>query len=561
MRLPSLFVISVACAVSFCVVFPAGGAVKVNGPLDPGGVRWFEEMVPARDGVSLYTYGTAPAPGEKVPVIVTRNPYVWGPERMREWTKSQKKTLERGYAIVAQHCRGTGMSGGDWIPYENEREDGLDLLDFVRSLPWYNGEIFLDGGSYRASVHWAYLDTNPKDVKGAVFSVQEVNRYNIVYRNGFFKTALHGSWFLNCYKRQSKTLKRNSSVFLRDFPLSSFALSYWGERVPSFENVVCHPRADDEFWKSDLPGSGRCYRRAHLASEMPILLLTGFYDIYTEGVFDMWREMPPERRSSCSLVVDAGDHMGNFGKNTEYLGKTFPGGTRPENSVTSLDWFDSVRSGKAIDSAPRGKVRYYALWENRWIVEDALENGERKVSFPLGKGERSYTYDPLGSLPEFPGSGGICFGGLQFQPPPGFRDDVVSFVLPHLKERLDVRGRAEARLCVKSDCEDTAFYVRLSVGKSDGKWYLLRDDIKSLAYEGEYVPGSERVLSYRYADHAFALEKGDLLRVDVSSASSHFAPHPNVKGDAFAAKTPKKAYNTVIAAKSRVILYAAEKEK
>ena len=55
----------------------------------------------------------------------------------------------------------------------------------------------------------------------------------------------------------------------------------------------------------------------------------------------------------------------------------------------------------------------------------------------------------------------------------------------------------------------------------------------------------ERSIAFRFADHAFRLEKGDILRVDVSSANGQFAPHPNVAGDAFACTCPKVAHNTV----------------
>lgn len=163
----------------------------------------FEEMVPMRDGVKLYTYGTRPAAGEKRPIVIVRTPYV--PERAIDraaFAREQEEAYRRGYVYVKQHCRGCGMSEGDWIPYESEREDGLALLEWVRKRPWYGGEIFLDGNSYVASVHWAYLDTNPPDVKGAALGVQEVDRYNVVYRHGFFKIGLHGGWFLKGYKKK-----------------------------------------------------------------------------------------------------------------------------------------------------------------------------------------------------------------------------------------------------------------------------------------------------------------------------------------------------------------------
>lgn len=145
------------------------------------------------DGVPLYTYGAAPAGGGSCPIILTRTPYVQdAPVDLAQYAEIQRDAIQRGYAVLTQHCRGCGRSEGEWIPYEAERADGLAWLDWVRTLPFYNGEIFLSGGSYPASVHLLYIDTNPADVKGAVLCAQDCNRYNILYRNGFFKWSLHG---------------------------------------------------------------------------------------------------------------------------------------------------------------------------------------------------------------------------------------------------------------------------------------------------------------------------------------------------------------------------------
>ena len=516
----------------------------------------FEEMVPMPDGTRLYTYGVRPAEGVKCPIVIQRNPYV--DERrvdLAAYAKSQAGSLARGYAYLVQHCRGCGMSEGDWIPYENERSDSLALLEWARNLPWYNGELFLDGGSYLSSVHWSYLDTNPPDVKGAALSVQEVDRYNIVYRNGFFKIGLHGGWFVNGYRKKNRELKRDKSVRLCDFPLCEFSRRYWGMGEPAFDNPIAHPRRDDPYWLSDAPGSGACYRHAFAKSTMPILLRTGFYDIYTEGICGMWRETARSRLANCALLIDAYDHGGRIAKDMVGTFGEFRGGSRNDEGVSPLDWFDYCRTGKPCTNAAPGKVRYYALWENRWIEADSPADGERSIELSLGEGVRSWTYDPKRPLPVFPGSGGICFGGMRKQPEPNFRDDVVSLVLSPLPERIDVRGRMRARLAVASDCEDTCFYVRVIVGKPDGGWYLLRDDITSLsASGGDYTPGTERIVEFRFADHAFRLEKGDRLRVDVASACSQFAPHGNVKGLQCAVREPKVAHNSINAKQSYLVV-------
>ena len=344
-----------------------------------------------------------------------------------------------------------------------------------------------------------------------------------------------------------------------DFPLAEFSARYWGRPEPAFDNPVRHPRPDDPFWRSTEAGSGISYRNALLKSRIPVLLKTAFYDIFTEGVCDMWRELPPERRANCALLIDAYDHGGAMRADMKGTFGEFPGGARKDEGAVPLDWYDAIRSGRPCAAMPVNRTRYYALWENGWHEDGELRDGPRRVAFRLGEGERSYVYDPRRPLPEFPGSGGLCFGGLRVQPEPGFRDDVLSFVLPPLEERLDVRGRMTATLTVASDCEDTCFYVRTSVRKPDGRWYLLRDDITSLSFQlGGYVPQSQRKLGFRFADHAFRLEKGDVLRVDVASACAQFAPHSNVKGDQFAIREPKVAHNRVFAAESELVLNVLE---
>jgi putative CocE/NonD family hydrolase len=520
----------------------------------------FEEMVPMPDGVKLYTYGVRPAEGVKCPIVIVRNPYQKCKKAdLRSYLKSQMPNLKRGYAFVMQHCRGTGMSEGEWIPYEYERADGLAFLEWIRKRPWYNGEIFLFGASYSATVHWAYLDTNPPDVKGAVLSVQEVDRYNIKYRNGFFKIGLHGNWFVKGYKKKNTSLQRDKSVNLTDFPLVDFSRRYWGVPEITFDTPLRHPDRNDPFWRTNEPGSGANCRNGLKNSTMPILLRTALYDIYTEGVLEMWRETSRERLANCALLVNAYDHGGRLSKEMKGTYGEFPGGSCADDGVEPVDWFDWCRTGEPLAKAMPGKVRHYALWENRWIEADALVDGPQRVEVPFGKGERGWVYDPKRPLPEFPGSGGICFGGMRKQPPPDFRDDVASFILPPVESRLDVRGRMRAKIAVKSDCEDTCFYARVSVRKPDGVWYLLRDDITSLsANGGDYRPGTERIVWVRFADHAFRLEKGDVLRVDVSSGNSQFAPHGNVKGLQNAVRNPKIAKNSVRADGSALIIFALD---
>ena len=139
-----------------------------------------EHYVTSADGTKLYTLVSRPEKTKKLPVIVIRTPYAPNAEpELSKQLKYYRKTPQYGYVVIVQHCRGAGMSEGDFIPYVNERTDGLALLEWIRKQDFYNGEIYLSGGSYSSSVHGSYLNVHQPDIKGIFWAVQDTERYNI----------------------------------------------------------------------------------------------------------------------------------------------------------------------------------------------------------------------------------------------------------------------------------------------------------------------------------------------------------------------------------------------
>lgn len=515
-------------------------------------VRWFEEMVPMRDGVRLYTVGLLPPAGEKRPIVFEKTPYD-NAQRLPDafaWAWRNRGTLARGYAPVRQQARGTDRSEGVCTVYENERRDGLDALDWIRRLPHYNGEIFLSGASYCASVHWSYLDADPPDVKGAWLAVQDVNRYNIHFRNGNFKIALHGNWSDVMYRKNDASARRDPSVRFTDLPLKGYSVRKFGEYVPGLEEPWAHPHPADPWWRTEGVAGGE-YRRALLDSHVPVMLVTGFYDIYTEGLFDMWRELPSARRANCALVVDEGDHV-----------------TRHPDIDSACAWFDHCRGvSGALRLVRPGQTTWREVGGTGWQSADEMTDGESRRTFsfgadrslaegPASDGEVSLAYDPQ-HPPVFPPVGCLTFGGRGVQPEPDWTNGVVSFVSKPFGAPCRVQGRMRLRLAVRSDCEDTAFYVRLGVWRQgEGVWYNLRDDIKTICWDHpDYRPETEAEVDFRLSDHAFVINAGDRIRVDVAGASpSQFVPHTNYRGPFHEQAQSKVAHNVIVAGRSWLVL-------
>lgn len=512
------------------------------------------------NGIKLFTLVMLPEKDGKFPVVVNRSPYVDTLEDKNEddivsgFLGAHKEWLNSGFAMIFQHCRGRGKSEGDCIPYINEREDGLNLLDWIRKSSFYNGEIFLFGGSYTTSVHYV---THPfaEDIKGAVFGVQDSERYNICYRNGVLKKKLHASWYVGQYKKKSHLPLNMKSDSFEMLPLKNFSKTVFGENAEDFDLLLTAPDRENAYWNTRYGGNDA--RGATENVNFPILFTTGFYDIYTGGIFDMWNKMSEKSRKMSALVVSPYDHGDSFDENDSIA---FPNGKRLEafGNRHLLEWFEYVRGVRENSPVKQGLVTYYTLFENQWKT-DSFYTADKQLEIKLGEGSVTYRYDP-DDAPRFKGGLSNNFGGSHFENPPFQRDDIVTVYTDAFSEDVLVKGKMKARLTVKSDCEDTGFYVRISIAKKDGD-FGLRNDITSICYQHkDYIPDSFVTLDFSFDEHAFLIKKGEKLRIDISSADNeNFVRHTNVKGLYSEIEYTKIANNTICLDKSYLVIPADSK--
>ena len=504
------------------------------------------------DEANLFTIIALPNKNGKFPTVIYRNPYFDQHEKMseKEVYEDLKQVFDtwvsNGYAVVLQHCRGTGKSSGECIPYINERKDGLALHDYIRKQSFYNGELYLVGGSYCCSVH---LLTAPfkEDIKGAIFEVQDSNRYNCNYRNGFYKIGLHGNWYVSMYKKKSMPNKNFNEHSYNLVPLSLFSLLVFNEEIPSFDLILHHPNKDDEFWNSKIAGGET--KNAVKHANIPILFTTAWYDIYTGGVFDMWNNLDDLTKNQSALLVNPYNHACDptlepviFEKGNMY--EMFPD--------FEVKWLNHIRK---INDFPfeLGKVTYYKSFENKWCTDDFIESG-KLLSFILGDKEVTYTYDPQNPA-TFKGGLSTNFGGCEWQDKPHQREDIITVYTPEFEKDTIIKGKIKVSLNVKSNCEDTCFYVRLSLCKSEGD-YGLRDDINQISnFNENYIPNSEIQMDFSFDEHAFKVAKGEKIRIDISSSAlPHYVRHTNNKGLFSTQRTIKIADNTVVLNKSSITL-------
>ena len=487
------------------------------------------------DGVRLYTRIILPEENKKFPIVFIRTPYDQvrnGEPYPEDEYKDEQFFIKNGYAIVLQHTRGKGDSEGVCMPY-CERQDGLETLELIRKLPFYNGEIYLYGASYLSTVHLCYISTKPKDIKAAALDVQLDNMYLKTYRNGCCYRFANPNWWMSMVKRQYPDQNNISEALIR--PYYKIAERVLGEDLPGYTKLLLNPEYND-FWKSQENDN------AVNNISFPVLLSEGWYDFYINGMFTMWDRLPAETKEKSIFVAGPWGHATKV-KDSEY---PFENGNLPDDYV--VKFFNSVRDNEKYEYLECGKVNYYSVGGNFWTTDDC-QTKNMKLYFnddntlnekSYKKGEKTYIYDPDKPLNFYK-----CENIFK-APDKNTSDGVLSFESEPFKKDTDFYGKINWNMKVKTDCEDTAFFMRVYFVE-DGIAYNLTETITTLSHINKnYVSGEECVVNISTSPIGFTIKEGNSIRVDISSHSDMYAPHSNTKGHWAKVTETKIAKNTVI---------------
>lgn len=494
-----------------------------------------EEYFTMSDGIRLYTRIAVPEDGKKFPIVFIRTPYEEKRNGEPYPIENYKDDLfiKNGYAVILQHTRGRGDSEGECRPYD-ERSDGLDTLDIIRKLPFYNGEIYITGRSYLSTVHLCYLDTNPHDIKAAALAIQTDKMYYRNYRNGCCYDYSGARWWLKMLKNRYPDQLPLSEVLYR--PYYKIMERALGEDDPDFTGRLLNDRNTD-FWKNQ--------QNTHAIDNLaiPVLFTEGWYDFYVNGMFSMWERLPEKTREKSAFVVGPWGHKTSVTEQAEY---PLENGNVPEDYI--VEFFNSIRDNTPYEKFELGKVNYYSVGGDFWTTNDIKTqnlklylNNDNTLSKEIShKGEMSYTYNPDEPL--------NCFRHQNIfkAEKEGTVDGVLSFVSAPFEEDADFYGKIRWNMKVKTDCDDTAFFIRIYFVE-DGVAYNLTETITSLSYINEnYVAGEECLINISTPPIGFSIKKGNSIRVDISSHSDIYVPHSNIKGHWAKVTETKIATNTVI---------------
>jgi len=353
-NVPSQTIKAVAAGFEALVLDPTARFPELSQPTHSTR-RMAAVKIPVRDGVELVADVALPEGAGPFPVILTRTPY----GRQAQMAAGEN-WARRGYAFVAQDCRGRGDSGGDWEPFMNERRDGYDTLDWVSKQAWCNGSIGMIGASYGGWAQWwAAVEGHPA-LKCIVPQVSPPDPFfNIPWDHGI--PFLYGAiWWASVVK--DKAPLTGVSPFMKDVEaLKTLPLSQVEDRILGQDVGYVN-----RWWERETASAfgPACFMKDLDRVKIPVLHISGWWDGDGIGTKLNWAELRKRGHTRQWLVYGPWTHAFN---STSRVGKTDYG----PDAILDLEsiyvrWFDTWLKGKSVGQESQPRVRVFVTGANEW---------------------------------------------------------------------------------------------------------------------------------------------------------------------------------------------------
>jgi uncharacterized protein len=336
-------------------------------------IRWGLN-IQLRDGVHLH--GTLYAPkGRTGPqaCVVTLTPYV--ADTYHDYGVYFAK---EGFPFVVVDVRGRGNSEGVFQPFIQEARDGHDVVEWLASQPYCNGQVAMWGGSYGGYSQWAAAKEFPPHLAAIAPAAAPFPGVGSPMRSNVFapyairwlsytsgrtaQSKLFGdeSFWSNTYRRWHE-----SGRSFRE--LDTFA----GLRSEIFQEWLSHPERD-EYWDAYNPNASQ-YARINV----PILTITGSYDDDQSGAIEHYREHcrngGATARSRHYLIIGPWDHAGTREPVREFGGLTCGPAALLDLRALHVAWYAWAMQDAPKPAFLQKAVAYYVMGAECWRYANTLE--------------------------------------------------------------------------------------------------------------------------------------------------------------------------------------------
>jgi len=421
--------------------------------------------IPLRDGVELAAELHRPRVTSRG-LLLVRTPYGRGRMFARMVVDPY---VAHAYSVLFVSCRGTADSGGEFDPMRTETPDGHDTIAWMRAQPWYPGRFATVGGSYLGHTQWAVLADPPVDLVTSIISVGPHDFARHAWGRGTFNLDFIG-WSdmvlsmgrgsaLSAIVRLAGARRRLAPV-LRATPIADAAVAHFGQRAPWMRDRLTRDDLSDPYW------TPMRHDDALDTVTTPVLLITGWQDIFAEQSFEQYRRLHA-RGVTVGLTGGPWTHteVGRAGgdavmqRSLAWLDRHFAGEATPADATIrygasgskrrAVEWHESAvwppeHRDHTLELAPGGRL----------VIGDVADAGAAdRVD--------EFTYDPEDPTPTV--GGPLIEGGGRLRDDAlTKRSDVLAYTSDPLAADLLVVGVPQVTLGHRSRHPDADVLVRVS---------------------------------------------------------------------------------------------------
>ncbi len=257
------------------------------------------------DGVTLVSNLYRPRGLATTPTILVRLPL------LKDWKVRLSADVvgylwaQRGYTAVIQATRGRHPSGGTYVPFRYERQDGIETLRWLTQQPWWDGQLGMWGGSYFGYTQWVLADQRNPGPSALFVQICSTDWHRMFYPGGAFSLASALYWAVWSGNNLPEPPSPESlQPGFDGFPLIE-ADDRLGRDFSFFNDWVTHT-ARDSYWV-EVDGEQRPE-----SVVAPVLIMAGWYDPFLPGaIADFLRirqSSNPAVATDSRLIIGAWAH-------------------------------------------------------------------------------------------------------------------------------------------------------------------------------------------------------------------------------------------------------------